>query len=379
MAPRTDSADAVLARQRAAADKLRREVLGADGSLMYPYFRGLRRQLRTFRRPLELEAIFDACREADLVYVGDFHAVPAFQEFAGELLTHVARGKGKVGFGVEFIYTRQQRLLDRRQAGLIDDETFLRRIHYREEWGYPWSGFRRVLDTARGQGVRVFALDSAPRGGFGGLRRRDDHAARNIAGLVRSGVVDRLVVLFGESHLSRDHIPRKVATQLGRTGHDVRQISVFQDPDEVYWRLASEEGPVPRAVQIDDDTFAVFHGNPLTKYEAYRQVLERWREDVPAEEEVDLTPAVHHLLAVLLGYLELEPSRFRLHHRGGWSEDLADAFPEIYSGPDGQMLLAGILAEHDRTPDEIGEARQRLAVHGAMNLPSDAAIELIPK
>ena len=69
------------------------------------------------------------------------------------------------------------------------------------------------------------------------------------------------------------------------------------------------------ALGVDDDTFAVFHGNPLTKYEAYRQILERWRDDVPAEEEVDLTPAVHHLLSVLLDFLEVRPSRYRLHHR----------------------------------------------------------------
>ncbi|NIR59696.1 MAG: ChaN family lipoprotein, partial [Gammaproteobacteria bacterium] len=86
----------------------------------------------------------------------------------------------RLSLGIEFVYTRQQDLLDRRQAGELDDDTLLRRLHYREEWGYPWDGYRDLLDTARRLGVRVLALDVGPRQGFDGLRRRDEHAARRI-------------------------------------------------------------------------------------------------------------------------------------------------------------------------------------------------------
>ena len=33
------------------------------------------------------------------------------------------------------------------------DEAFLRRIHYREEWGYPWAAYAELLDRARFLGV----------------------------------------------------------------------------------------------------------------------------------------------------------------------------------------------------------------------------------
>jgi uncharacterized iron-regulated protein len=80
------------------------------------------------------------------------------------LLEELASRRGVV-LGVEFVYTRQQAILDRRQEGAIDDRTFLRRIHYREEWGYPWDGFRDLLDRARALAVPVVALDR-PRGGL---------------------------------------------------------------------------------------------------------------------------------------------------------------------------------------------------------------------
>jgi len=365
-ARRADSSGTVLARQKAAAEKLRREVLGADGSLKHPYFRDLRRQQRSSERPATLEELFDACSRAGIVYVGDFHAVPACQRFAARVLEEMAKRGHRVSLGIEFIYTRQQRQLDTRQAGLIDDPEFLRRVHYREEWGYPWEGFGELLDCARRIGSRVHALDVPPRGGFDGLGRRDEHAARRIVSVLEADPESPLVVLYGESHVSRGHIPRRTRALLARRGLEVRDVTVFQDPDTVYWSVLSEHEQLPPAVKLSEDVYAVFHGSPLAKYEAYRQVLARWWGDIPPDEEVDLTPAVHHLIGVLLGWLGIRAARHRVRHRAGWSEDLADAFPEVYSGPEASQLLGPILEEHGRTAEEIMEAGSRLARCGAL-------------
>ena len=358
--------DAVLARQRAAAERLRREVLGADGSLEHPYFRDLRRQQKAYERSATLAEMFEACSHSDLVYVGDFHASSAYQEFAARLLEEVARRAPRVALGVEFIYTRQQRQLDRRQESLIGDATFLRRIHYREEWGYPWAGFGALLDRARDLGLRVHALDVPPRGGFAGLARRDEHAARRIVSILEAEPGTRLIVMYGESHLSRNHIPRRVQAHLARRGMSRTSTTVFQDPDALYWKLVSIGEPLPEAVKLSPAIYAVFHGSPLSKYESYRQILERWRGDVPPDGDVDLTPAVHHLIGVLLGWLRIRSDRFRVRHRAGWSDDLPDAFPEVYSGSEALQILAAILEEHRRTPEEIAEAETLLAQRGAL-------------
>jgi hypothetical protein len=360
------SSDKLLARQKAASERLRREVLGIDGSLRHPYFRDLRRQLRNFEGVTTVEEVLEAATRSDVIYVGDFHAVPVCQNLAADLLEHIARAAPPVALGIEFVFTRQQALLDRRQAGQIDDPTFLRRIHYREEWGYPWEGFGGLLDRARDLGVSVHALDAPPRGGFEGLARRDDHAARRIVSILSAEPRTRLVVLYGESHVSTNHLPKKVRVQLDRAGLTRRPMTMLQDPDVIYWQLLSRDDTVPEAVRISEDAYAVFHGNPLAKYEAYRQVLERWRGDIPPDEEVDLTPAVHHLIGVLLGWLGIRASRYRLRHKVGWSEDLGDAFPEVYSGPEATDLLEPILEEQGRTREEIDEARTVLAHRGSL-------------
>jgi hypothetical protein len=312
-----------------------------------------------------LPRLVGACAGADVTYVGDFHADPLCQQVASDLLSSLA-SRRKMVLGVELVYTRQQQILDRRQEGSIDDRTFLRRIHYREEWGYPWEGFRDLLDRARALGVPVVALDRPPRGGFDGLKRRDSHAARGIAAVLSERPRRGMLVLFGESHLARGHVPREVDRLLARRGLRRRSVTVFQDPEPVYWSALSRSQVVPEAVRFEGGSFAILHTPPLARYESYRQVLERWRGETPPDEDVDLTPAVHHLIDTLVGWMAIRPGRHRLRHRAGWVDDLHDAYPEVYSGPDARQFIGPILAEHGRTPIEIRDARRMLLARDAL-------------
>jgi hypothetical protein len=225
------------------------------------------------------------------------------------------------------------------KPGAIDDRTFLQRIHYREEWGYPWDGFRDLLDAARDLGVQVLALDRPPRGGFDGLRRRDEHAARGIAAVLAERPRTAMMVLFGESHLARNHMPIRVERLLAKRGLTRRSVTIFQDPEPVYWAALAQAGSLPQSVRLKSGSFAIFHTPPLARYECYRQVLERWRGETPPDEDVDLTPAVHHLMDTLVGWMGLRPDRHRLRHRAGWIDDLQDAYPEVYCGTDAGQLL----------------------------------------
>jgi hypothetical protein len=75
---------------------------------------------------------------------------------------------------------------------------------------------------------------------------------------------------------------------------------------------------------------------------------------------------VHHLIGVLLGWLGIRARRCRIRYEGGWSEDLVDAFPEVYTGPDAVDLLVPILEEYGRSAQEVVEARDLLAERGAL-------------
>ncbi len=356
-------------RRREAAEKLRQETLGGDGWLQHPYFKDLERSLAIEPASVDLEQVHREALDAGIVYLGEFHALRSCQDFAAKLLERMVQARTRVALGVEFVYTRQQHILDLRQAGQLDDDQFLKRIHYREDWGYPWQGYAALLDRARRLNVPVYALDVQPRGGYEGLRARDEHAARRIAAMTADATDAAILVLFGESHLARSHLPAAVSRRLRRSGRTRRAVTIFQNPDAPYWRLVGSEESQPVAASLGRDTWAVFHDTPLAKYEAYRQVLERWRGDTPQEEEVDLTPAVQHLIKVLLDWLEIRPAHYRLVHRAGWAETLEDAYPEVYSGPDASALLAPILEEHGRIAEDIDDGVRQYRERGVLYDP----------
>jgi hypothetical protein len=365
-----------LGRQRRAVSALRRALEREDGSLGHPYFRDLGRCSRRTATPVSGNDFLRACGRSTVVYLGDFHADPACQEFASDLLGSLAvRGSG-LGLGVEFVHTLQQRALDLRQAGRLDDESFLRRIRYAEEWGFAWSGYRALLDRARALGVPVFALDRSPRGGAAQLAARDDHAARQIVRILTEGGASRLLVFFGESHVTPLRLPRRVEKAWSRTGIAGPVITVLQDPEGAYWKALEAGSPPPRFGDLGEGCLAVFHTAPLERYERYRQVLDRWRGETIGELDSDLTPAVHHLIDLLARWLRVRPERRKIRHGGGWSEPLRDSYPEVYSGPDAAELLATILREHGRSPEEVGEAAARFRERGALYEPRSNAFFL---
>lgn len=367
MVPRSlDPANPLIERQRQASENLRNDLMGRDGWLEHPYLLAFERSVRDYASPVSLDDLYAAASGAGILYVGDFHADPAYPRFAAELLERTARGAARAALGVEFVYTRQQRFLDRRQAGEISDAEFLRCIHYEEEWGYPWEGYRDLLDRARGLGVEVIALDVPPRGGVANLASRDDRVARRIVALAAECPEMRLVVLFGETHLAPGHLPRRVRRRLKRAGLALDEIVVQQSPDRLYWTALSREQALPEAVRVDERTLATLHTAPLQKYEAYRQVLARWEADVPDQEDADLTPAVHHLIEVLLQWIGIRASRRRLQHHAGWAGELIDVFPEVYSGSQAFELLSPVLADQGRTAEELDEARSMLQLRGAV-------------
>jgi hypothetical protein len=81
---------------------------------------------------------------------------------------------------------------------------------------------------------------------------------------------------------------------------------------------------------------------------------------------VDLTPAVHHLIDTLVGWMAIRPDRHRVRHRAGWVDDLRDAYPEVYSGAEARQFLGPLLAEHGRRTVEIRDARKMLAAREAL-------------
>jgi len=177
--PLTSSPQAkeAVAFQRAAVARLKKEILGVDRNSRRRYIRDFHDEFRSFETIASLDDVTIACYKSDIVYVGDYHALPESQEFAARLLREVAARSREVVLCVEMVYGRDQGALDRYMKGEIDDAEFLRIIRYDLDWGYDWTSFRKLFDAAREHGAAVHGIDCGPRSGFRYIRRRDAYAA----------------------------------------------------------------------------------------------------------------------------------------------------------------------------------------------------------
>ena len=316
-----------------------------------------------------------ACVHSDIIFLGDYHALPSCQLFEARLLRDVAWRSERTVLCLEMIYGRQQRILDRFMAGEIAEEEFLRRIRYDLEWGYDWQAFRPIFQAARDASVGVYGIDCEPRSGFRHIRKRDAYAAARIASVAEKNPGARLVIIVGESHLGRKHLPGRVRQALRRRRKTATMLTVVQNLENLYWQLVEQGRQSHDVVRVAEDAYCVFNASPLEKYESYRQVLDRWKGEQDDDSEIDLTPTVYNIIDTILDFLRIDKYATCLRREGRCSEYLVDAYPEVY-GPLEEAVFRRILRSAQLGSDESDAILAHVQKKGSCFVPRLNAIFL---
>jgi hypothetical protein len=277
--------------------QVEREIRAADTCSRRKYLREFNSAYQDYKRVLSDREYHAELLAADVILLGDYHALSKSQQFAAELVETLASITGRpVILGLETVFSKDQQVLDDWRTGAIGELELREAIRFDTEWGYDWKSFYQMLSVSRLHAAEILALDCSPRGDLRRIGLRDRHAAARIAEgyQVHSGAI--MVVLFGESHLAPNHLPMLVKTALpGR-----RVLTLLQNIDPLYWKAAGERDSV-RAVQVARDVVCVFNSTPLEKYESYRLCIERWRQT--RADAVDLSPTFSNLTDALLRFL----------------------------------------------------------------------------
>jgi hypothetical protein len=307
------------AAQMHALAAVRRDIGRHDASIRSRYLREFHNAFRTFDKALDPEEMKRRVQSADILLVGDYHALPASQKFAADL-TELLAQSSPVVLSIEAVLTRDQHLLDAWWRRELGEQALRQRLRFDREWGYDWSPFYELLVTAREHAEGIYALDCDPRDDLRKIRSRDRHAAAKIRQIRGMHPGAKIVVLFGESHMAPQHLPATLRKEI--PGEPV--ITILQNIDSIYWK-AAEMGA--KAVAIGDDAVCVFNSSPLEKYESYRICLERW--SAGPDEGDDFAPAVHNVIVSLartLGFRLDSPTN------GTQPRFLADSLPEVVTG-----------------------------------------------
>lgn len=306
-----------------------REIRGQDSHSRRKYLRDFNRAYRSYDCVLDAERLRSTITAADVVLVGDYHALPAAQRQAAGLMEQRAlAGDRPVVLGIETIFARDQHILDEWWRREIDESEFRQRIRFDLDWGYDWAPFYELLVTARDHAEALYGLDCMPREDLRKIGARDRHAAIKLAEIRERHPEAVIFVLFGESHLAPSHLPRLVREQLPGT----KVLTVLQNIDALYWRAAGERGDRVESVRVNDDVVCIFNATPLEKYESYRLFLDQWSrcDDAP-----DFAPTIYNLIDSLASFLEI--NRYSPHN-STQPRFLADLLPEVYGGSSEAML-----------------------------------------
>ena len=304
---------------------VRHEIHSRDHIATSKYLREFNDAFRRYDSVLLPDQLEQKIFSADIVLVGDYHALPAAQHFTAELVEKCAR-KSPVVLAVEAILARDQRILDVWWRRQIEADELRRRLRFDREWGYPWEPFYELLNTARDHAEAIYGLDCMPRDDLRRIRSRDRHAAAKIREIRECHPKSTIVVLFGESHIAPHHLPRAVRELIPEDNI----LSVLQNTDALYWPALAEKA---YAVSIGDDVVCVFNSSPLEKYESYRLCLEHWKST--SDDSQDFAPAIYNLifsLARTLGF------RLDSPRNGTQPKFLADSLPEVLSIADNAQI-----------------------------------------
>jgi Haem-binding uptake, Tiki superfamily, ChaN len=297
--------------QREAVRRIQTDIGEIHPSPSRKYIQEFTDEFGVFESVCHPDAILRQALDASLIWVGDYHALAKSQIYVVDLLKEVAQRKENVTLAVEPIFARSQEILDQWMSGMISEHEFLDRIRYHEEWGCDWTGYKAIFETARELGIKVYGVDCHPRSDMRRIGRRDLGVARRIVRLLQNDPTQTLVVVFGESHLARKHLPGRVRAILGRRGVQLKELLILQNIDALYWKLQESGRVDARAVRVNKTCYCVFNATPIEKYESFRQYLHRCIEE---DSTGDWTLLAQTLLEVMMNFLDIKKNALVVDH-----------------------------------------------------------------
>src|ERR1700728_3102626 len=347
------------AAERHALAGVEREIRAQDSHGRRKYLREFTQAFGHYESLLDREQFHNALRAADVVLVGDYHALAASQRYAASLLEQRAlAGDRPVVLGLETIFSRDQHILEEWWRREIDEAELRQRIRFDLDWGYDWTPFYELLVAARDHGESIYGLDCMPRESLRKIGARDRHAAAKIAEIRQRHPNAVIFVLFGESHLAPGHLPRVLQKALP----GAKVLTVLQNIDALYWRAAGEPVDKVEAVRVQEDVLCVFNATPLEKYESYRLFLDQWSR---CETGPDFAPTIYNLIDSLASFLEI--NRYSPHN-STQPKFLVDLLPEAH-GNSSEAVLRRLLSRKGIGGEPLESMLANVEEHGSAYLP----------
>lgn len=276
--------------------------------------------VKVFRRRYELELsrpwtisnkahLLKDVEAADIVYGGDFHALSQSQRTHLKIL-RALETKRPVILALECFGRDAQKELDLFLAGRIDIDQLKKKTRWDRTWGFPWDGYRALLELAKRRGFKLLALNEPFKSRLHhDLEVREKRAAE-IVRASRLKLSQSLVyVVFGDLHIADRHLPRWVRKGLRGT-EKPREVSIHINSEKIYFELAKKGLELTTdVVKFGPGRYCVMSSPPWVQWQSYLLFLERTIDSGLArdddDDEFDPTDQVANLVKLVSQDLRL--------------------------------------------------------------------------
>lgn len=310
--------------------------------------------------PSDHETLSKALQGADIIYVGDYHTCHQSQRSFLRILKSMRKqSRRPMVLCLELFHKSMQPVVDGYLAGRITEETFLRRVKLRERWVFDlWANFKPILDFAHYHHIPVIGTEVAREDAS--LAKRDQLAGDYIAEVAAKYPDHQVLVLIGDLHLAPSHLPQAVSRALKRKGTARKTLTVYQNSDAIYWKLA-KQGLVEKVdvVQVRSDAFCLMHTPPIVCQQSYLNWLEH------EEGEIDYADARHNFLE-LVGRV----AQFLRIPLGAKKEDV-----EVYTCGD-LSFLKSLERDKQFSKQEVRQIKQQILASESYFIPKKPLVYL---
>ena len=209
-----------------------------------------------------------------VIYLGDFHTFDQNVRNVLRIVKHIISKQSQCVLGLEMVSSKHQLYIDTYIDGHLTDLEFLECINYSHSWRFPWTHYKLIFELAKKHKLKVLGLNTA-----GSLQTRDEYAAKLISKCLNSNSETKMLVLYGELHITYNKIPSILKSKIP----DVKFTVIHQNLDEVYWKLI-RESQEQGIVKFTQEEYCIISAPPWIKYES----MIYWYENVSDDPDFDI-------------------------------------------------------------------------------------------
>ena len=125
-----------------------------------------------------------------IIFVGEEHTNPAHHAIQQKIIEAVFKNTPSMRVGMEMFDRSYQEVLDLWSAGVLDEETFLRKVHWNANWRHDFALYRDILLFIKENRIKIVALN----------------IPFHIPARIRVGGIDNL------SDIDRQYLPKEIDT-----------------------------------------------------------------------------------------------------------------------------------------------------------------------